>query len=562
VLAEFAAVHSRMNAVRRDSIKVIGQSVGIADLNDNVAEMMAQDVEFRIREIIQDAAKFMRHSHRRKLTAQDIDSALRLRNVESLYGYSSSDPLAFRQAQGTDDLFFVEDTTIRVDHLLREPLAAPPPDPTFSVHWLAIEGVQPVIPENPHPLSNLSSTEKSAALLGGLAPEEAEKARQVATSLATGLRGSDFDLDASIRRATEHVLSKEQQLFFDHVTSAIKSEDAVVKSAVLSSLSSDAGLYQLVPYFTQFIADEVANNLSNLPILTSLMQMSYALIHNSQLNIEPYLHQLCPPILSCLVGKRLCSTPAEDHWTLREFSANLIAFICQKFGRSYSNLQPRITRTLAKAFLDASKPLTTHFGAIVGLAKLGPHVVKALILPHLKPYMKLLEPEFEADNPIKRLETRHCYGALLAAVGLVVRFEFAETEVKCQANGRTIAVDSPALPLPMNELFDMFGESLYPYAQSSSCFRFVTTPQSTAQDLRIPIELNLQRVHEQKLHAQQRGLARAAASKSNLPSSSSSTSSKVSSGKGHGSRTFYDIKAARRKAELPTPSIPLGSLFL
>ncbi len=40
-----------------------------------------------------------------------------------------------------------------------------------------------------------------------------------------------------------------------------------------------------------------------------------------------------------------------------------------RFGSAYRNLQPRITKTLVQAFLDPAKPLTTHYGAIVGLAR-------------------------------------------------------------------------------------------------------------------------------------------------------------------------------------------------
>ena len=34
-----------------------------------------------------------------------------------------------------------------------------------------------------------------------------------------------------------------------------------------------------------------------------------------------YLHQLLPGVLTCVVGKRLASGPAEDHWSLRDQAA-------------------------------------------------------------------------------------------------------------------------------------------------------------------------------------------------------------------------------------------------
>ncbi len=118
----------------------------------------------------------------------------------------------------------------------------------------------------------------------------------------------------------------------------------------------------------QFIADEVIQNIKNLTVLSVLMRTANCIISNPTLQVEPYLHQLMPCILTCLVGKRLCGTPTEDHWTLRNFAAYLISTICKRYGNNYSTLQPRITKTLVRALLDPGKPLTTHYGAIVGIS--------------------------------------------------------------------------------------------------------------------------------------------------------------------------------------------------
>ena len=51
-------------------------------MSNEVASAMAPDVEYRVREIAQEAIKFMKHSKRQKLTTEDVNNALRLRNVE------------------------------------------------------------------------------------------------------------------------------------------------------------------------------------------------------------------------------------------------------------------------------------------------------------------------------------------------------------------------------------------------------------------------------------------------------------------------------------------------
>lgn len=65
-----------------ESMKVIAESIGIANLPDDAAKELADDLSFRLKHIIQDAAKFMNHAKRTKLMHQDIDSALKAKNLE------------------------------------------------------------------------------------------------------------------------------------------------------------------------------------------------------------------------------------------------------------------------------------------------------------------------------------------------------------------------------------------------------------------------------------------------------------------------------------------------
>jgi hypothetical protein len=84
-----------------------------------------------------------------------------------------------------------------------------------------------------------------------------------------------------------------------------------------------------------------------------------------------------------------------------------------RFGSVYQSLQPRVSKTLLHAFLDPKKPLTTHYGAIVGLSKLGPNVIHLLILPNLGAYFRLLQPVLADTSAIKQLEAQKCHDALL-----------------------------------------------------------------------------------------------------------------------------------------------------
>ncbi len=128
------------------------------------------------------------------------------------------------------------------------------------------------------------------------------------------------------------MLSRELQLYYEQVTNAVTAaaSDPHTLKVALEHITRDAGHQQIVPYFIQFIVDQVAHNLHNVTILKALMNLAQALFDNPNLNVEPYLHQLIPAVLTCLVGRKLSQSPVEDHWQLRDYCAALIAYICNR----------------------------------------------------------------------------------------------------------------------------------------------------------------------------------------------------------------------------------------
>uniref|UniRef100_A0A0E0C2T2 TATA box binding protein associated factor (TAF) histone-like fold domain-containing protein n=1 Tax=Oryza meridionalis TaxID=40149 RepID=A0A0E0C2T2_9ORYZ len=256
-----------MSIVPKETIEVIAQSVGIANLPADVSAALAPDVEYRLREIMQEAIKCMRHAKRTVLTADDVDSALSLRNVEPVYGFASGDPLRFKRAVGHKDLFYIDDREVDFKEIIEAPLPKAPLDTAVVAHWLAIEGVQPAIPENP-PIDAI------------VAPTENKRTEH----------GKDDGLPVDIKLPVKHVLSRELQMYFDKIAELTmsRSETSVFREALVS-LSRDSGLHPLVPYFSYFIADEVTRSLGDLPVLFALMRVVQSLLHNPHIHIEPYV---------------------------------------------------------------------------------------------------------------------------------------------------------------------------------------------------------------------------------------------------------------------------------
>lgn len=386
-----------------ENVTDVAESVGIASLNREVVEHLARDVEFRIAQVLEEALKFMRHAKRTVLTTQDVSQALRILDVEPLYGYESTRPLKFGEASigPGQPLFYVEDEEVDFEKLINTPLPKVPREMSFTAHWLAVEGVQPSIPQNP------TQADQRGQDLAGKG--------QGANTLAA-VSGND---NVAVKPLVKHVLSKELQLYFERICAAILDEgNEEYRTAAFASLQSDPGLHQLVPYFIQFVADKVTHNLKTLFTLTQSMRLVEALLNNPSLYIAPYVPSVVPAVLTCLVGKHL-GTPATDgattHFSLRQYTSSLLSNITRKFGPSSSTLKPRIARSCLKHFLDSHKPYGSHFGAILGLSMIaGPDGVRALILPNLKAYDVHLTEGIKDEG--KREQAEHVLQAIMRAL--------------------------------------------------------------------------------------------------------------------------------------------------
>ena len=123
-----------MSAWNPDNIRDVAESVGISNINDDVTESVARDVEYRIAQVLEEALKSMRHSKRTILTTQDVALALRMLDVEPLYGYETTRPLRFGEASlgPGQPLFYVEDEEVDFEKLINAPLPRVPREISFT----------------------------------------------------------------------------------------------------------------------------------------------------------------------------------------------------------------------------------------------------------------------------------------------------------------------------------------------------------------------------------------------------------------------------------------------
>lgn len=393
-----------------DTVKDVADSLGLTDLNDEASRNLAMDVEYRIHEILEQAVKFMRHSKRRTLTTTDVEKALRVLNVEPLYGYDVSRPLNFKEALvgNGQTLYYIDDEEVDFEKLINQPLPKVPRSTTFTAHWLAIEGVQPAIPQNPLESEIRSLLPASRGAITNVLNnnDSAVTSNNNTTnghSTNNNSTSGTSSKDTEIKPLVKHVLSKELQLYFDKVIQALTNQEDTeealhFKQAALTSLRSDPGLHQLVPYFVQFISEQITHNLNNIALLSTMLEVIYSLLSNDNIFLDPYIHALMPCILTLLLAKRIGSNNDDEHFAVRDFASSLLEHVCKNYGKAYTTLKPRVTRTLLKAFLDSNKPVGTLYGAIIGLKNLGDEVIRIIILGNLQNWSLIVLDSLKTDE--------------------------------------------------------------------------------------------------------------------------------------------------------------------
>ena len=132
-----------MSILPSSLVNEIAESFGF-HLNQEASSLLLEDAEFRLRQVLQESLKFSRNSKTSKLTRKHINSTLQIKNLQKIYGNVAKTEYSFHSG-----LYFQKDAEIDLEELVNLPLPEIGQEVTFTAHWLAIEGVQPRIVQNP-----------------------------------------------------------------------------------------------------------------------------------------------------------------------------------------------------------------------------------------------------------------------------------------------------------------------------------------------------------------------------------------------------------------------------
>ncbi|RWS05539.1 transcription initiation factor tfii-D-like protein [Dinothrombium tinctorium] len=401
-----------------ESMKMIGESIGVSALSDEASRLIADDVLYRLKLIIQESEKFAGHAKRRKVIAKDIDDALKVKNIEPLYGIKNEEHIPFRFASGGGrELYFIEEKEIDLGEVITS-TAFPklPQDVALKSHWLSIEGIQPAIPENPPPVEKELQRKESVDPAFTLRNNAVDSSK---IGLMQDKRKKHVEM-VRVKQYATHELSVEQQLYYKEITEACVGSDETRRSEALQSLTADSGLHQMLPRLCTFISEGVKVNVvqNNLALLIYLMRMVKALLENQTLYLEKYLHEIIPTVITCIVSKQLCMRPdIDNHWALRDFASRLLSQVCKNFNTSTNNVQTRITRLLSRALDNDKLPLSSQYGALSALCELGPEVQRAFVYKRLPAIGEKIRQVIEGGgNSVEKSAADHIKNLILRVI--------------------------------------------------------------------------------------------------------------------------------------------------
>jgi len=346
---------------------------------------------------------------RRRLHADDINMALQWRGSEKIYATGIVGGGRFLNTSSRDDK-----KVMLEDYLKSEMKMRPPQEVGLTLHWLAVDGIQPNIPQNPPGATaggtvNTNKRKQSAVHLVDDEDDEDED----------GARGDGVQVTQLLPR----LLSEELRLYFKRITEAVERGGATrvtrqQQDTALASLIRDPGLQELIPFMINYVTKNLFKHLGNPEHCRTLIRMAKALLANPHIHLELYLHQLLPAILTMVVAQRLSSHPFDNHWILRYEAALCLVQACNLFGEDYATLKARVLKPLSQA-IAPGRPLSTRYGGLVAITFFGPKAINAFVLPLALEYWKESEAKLSTCNKLEqRMEIQMCEQATLNALGV------------------------------------------------------------------------------------------------------------------------------------------------
>lgn len=399
---------SRGNDTSHDSVKVIFQTLSCSQtLTDLAAHRIYKDVIYRMRILIQDSLKYMKHCKRKRLTIRHVNSAMYINRIAPIFGHAHTRTKeegdgkdkwngGFTEVDGVKrGLFYMKERAVRITEFIEGSILRVPADVTIVPKWISFEGN-----------AMCESTRRTREMMGERS--EMRDERQVKKNVGKFVKYNHI----------RHRVSNSFMTYLKVVQEICIGGDLNAIEICCDQLRNNFDHAPILPYLVANIYNGMTKEKTRLGELCSYMRCARALLENKKLNIEIYLHQLLASVMTCVVREVICENANENHWILREFCAMMLEKVCLEYGKRYPNMVISIMKDVETTLCDMDTPLCTIYGCVICLTFLGRTCLKINILGVLQTIASRLIPALQIVNRCveNQFEAIKVFGAIIWSV--------------------------------------------------------------------------------------------------------------------------------------------------
>lgn len=363
------------------TLLAIADSLGVQIPDRLPISFIFRDVDLFLREILAVSERIRKHRGCPALKPGHINEALTASGQEELIGYLSSQNIEYVPI-GNGEILAPRDRQLSTQSIASLGLAEYPSDTTYTFHWLAIDGVQPLVRENVSEDSQITVT-----------PEELHWPPDDGVHLPPGYRRDvDMPCDELRQLARSYIVSLQTGDGFE---------------SVVENLRTNGSLQILVPYFGKYFMSALSANPGNPTVILRILEASNALFRNDSIDFGVHFTMFLSVAMTPMLSESVCRGDFSLQYSIREEAAGFMGMIVAKSMPKFPGLLGIVADKLANVICDSEKPMRVHYGAIAGVRSLGYEMMKSIVIPKIEEMMKRVCENEKSNNVGVKMEALH-----------------------------------------------------------------------------------------------------------------------------------------------------------
>ena len=392
-------------------IKNLANTLELKDASTDACRLILSDVELKLRNVIKESIKYMRHFNREKMTNDDINCALKdLGQENKLTGMQTPFVNKYqldgkRWGQENKETYIKDEfNTIEVEFKAKNRTH-------LNFDWIMINGKVPQQSENSDFITKQVQVESNKK---ALLESNNEQSLRIVESRNEGTK-------VLIKEIAPNILSKESEKFLTSFFKILEEQVNLIDfeknqlgftkfQNVLDVIQKNPSLQILSP----FIVTHINNNYKSVIINGALKKNLYVMIldsmfRNPKINLEYQNHIIIKILDSFITCPNISMNVNRDEQLLRENAAKLLAkLVVSNDDSRYPNLKPHLFNLLSKKLMtqiDSFKP--SSYPIVHAIQKFFSYMDSVTIKNYL---MDLIFEIMDKDEFLKMFYSGNNYG--------------------------------------------------------------------------------------------------------------------------------------------------------